>query len=114
MILEYREKLLAVLAKLVQLVTDADDVLEGSGDAEIYAWMEDIREQLVETRAKALEKLDRLAICWLESKRSSFIDCRTLLVAVGKAGRGLLIPGCVYGRMPSESSDGSIMRPVRT
>jgi hypothetical protein len=37
---EYREKLLAVLAKLDQLVTDADAILAGPGDAEIYAWME--------------------------------------------------------------------------
>jgi hypothetical protein len=59
---EYREKLLAVLAHLDQLVTDADAILAGPGDAEIYAWVEDIREQLVETRAKVEEKLDRLAL----------------------------------------------------
>lgn len=41
---QYREKLPAVLAKLDQFVTDADAVLAGPDDAEIYAWMEDIRE----------------------------------------------------------------------
>jgi hypothetical protein len=59
---DYREKLLAVLAKLDQLVSDADAVLVGPGDAEIYAWMEDIREQLVEMRARVEAKLDRLAL----------------------------------------------------
>jgi hypothetical protein len=59
---EYREKLLAVLAKLDQLVTDADSVLAGPGDVEIYASMEDIREHLVEMRARVEAKLDRLAL----------------------------------------------------
>ena len=43
------------------LVTDSDAVLAGPGDVDIYARMEDIREQLVETRARVEEKLDRLA-----------------------------------------------------
>jgi hypothetical protein len=58
---EYREQLLAVLAKLDQLITDADEVLAGPGDADIFARMEDIREQLVETRARVEAKLDRAA-----------------------------------------------------
>jgi hypothetical protein len=59
---EYREKLLAVFAKLDQLVMDADAILAGPRDAEIYAWMEDIGEHLVETRARVEAKLDRLAL----------------------------------------------------
>jgi hypothetical protein len=59
---EYRQKLLAVLAQLDQLVTDANAVLADPGDAGIYARMEDIREQLVETRAQVEEKLDRPAL----------------------------------------------------
>jgi hypothetical protein len=58
---EYRQKLLAVQSQLDQLVTDADNVLVDTGDAGIYARMEDIREELVETRAQVEEKLDRLA-----------------------------------------------------
>jgi hypothetical protein len=58
---EYREKLLGALAKLGQLVSDADAVLAGPGDVEFYAWLEDIREQLVEMRARVEAKLDRLA-----------------------------------------------------
>jgi hypothetical protein len=58
---EYREKLLGVLARLDQLVTDADVVLTGPGDAEIYARMEDIRKHVVEMRARVEAKLDRLA-----------------------------------------------------
>jgi len=58
---EYREKLLTVLAKLDQLVTDAD-VLAGPEDVEIYAWMDDIRKQLVEMRARVEANLDRLAL----------------------------------------------------
>ncbi len=54
----YRERLLAVLAKLDRLVTAADALLAGPGDAEIYAWVEDIREHLVETRARVEAKLD--------------------------------------------------------
>jgi hypothetical protein len=60
--LEYREKLLAVLARLDQLVTDADTVLAGPGGVEIYAWLEDIREQRVEMRARVEAKLDPLAL----------------------------------------------------
>ncbi len=59
---EYREKLLAVLAKLDQLDSEADAVLAGPGDAEIYAWMEDVREHMVEMRARVEAKLDRPAL----------------------------------------------------
>jgi hypothetical protein len=59
---EYRQKLLAVLAHLDQLVTDADAALADPGDAGIYAQLEDIREQLVEARAKVEEKLNQLAL----------------------------------------------------
>jgi hypothetical protein len=58
---EYRKDLLTVLARLDQLITDADAVLAGPGDVEIYARMEDTREQLVEMLARVEEKLDRLA-----------------------------------------------------
>ena len=58
---EYRQRLLAVLAHLDQLVTDADAVLTDPGDADIYARVEDIREQLVEARATVEAKLDAAA-----------------------------------------------------
>ena len=59
---EYRVRFLAVLAHLDQLTSEADRILAGPGDAEIGAWAEELREHLVEMRAKVEEKLDRLAL----------------------------------------------------
>jgi hypothetical protein len=59
---EYREKLLGVLAHLDQIVTEADAVLRDAADTDIYARMENVREERVETRAKVEEKLERLAL----------------------------------------------------
>ena len=42
---EYRQQLLAVLARLDQLATDAEAILAGPGDAEIYAMAEELRER---------------------------------------------------------------------
>ena len=58
---EYRKTLLAVLARLDQLQTEAEAILAEPGDAEIAAWAEELREMHVEMQAKVEEKLDRLA-----------------------------------------------------
>ena len=59
--LEYRQKLLAVLAHLDELQAEAEFILADPGDAEIAAWAEELRETHVEMQAKVEEKLDRLA-----------------------------------------------------
>jgi hypothetical protein len=56
---EYRKALLSVLARLDQLVTEADAILAAPGDAEIYAMAEDMREGFVAMQAKVESKLDR-------------------------------------------------------
>lgn len=62
---EYREKLLAVLAKLDELVTEADAIPAAPGDAEIYAWMENSRKQLVRNaRERRSEARSAGAVEW--------------------------------------------------
>jgi hypothetical protein len=62
MIAACRKELLTVLSRLDQLATDADTILAGPGHAEIYAMAEELRERLVDVRAKVEEKLQRLAL----------------------------------------------------
>jgi hypothetical protein len=51
---------MANLARLDRMVTEADAILAGPGDAEIYAWAEELRELHVEMQAKVEAKLDRV------------------------------------------------------
>ena len=55
---EYRQKLLAVLAHLDQLTTDADIILADPGDVENAALAEELRELLVDMRAEVEAKLE--------------------------------------------------------
>ncbi len=50
--------MLAILSRLDQLTTEADAILAGQGDVEIGVMAEELREHLVEMRAKVEEKLD--------------------------------------------------------
>ena len=50
--------LLAILSRLDQLTTEAEAILAGPGDVEIGVWAEELREHLVEMRAKVEAKLD--------------------------------------------------------
>jgi hypothetical protein len=56
---EYRETLLNVLARLDQMLCEADAILVGPGDSELYMMAEDMREWVVTMQAKVEEKLDR-------------------------------------------------------
>jgi hypothetical protein len=56
---EYRNALLAILAKLDQLQADTEQLLGAPGDADIAARLEELREFHVEMQALVEEKLDR-------------------------------------------------------
>ncbi len=55
----YRSRLLAILARLDQLATEADAILAEPADVELGCMAEELRELLVDMRAKLEEKLDR-------------------------------------------------------
>ena len=54
-----RSQLLANLARLDQLTTEAEEILAGPADVEIGCMAEALREMLIDMRAKVEEKLDR-------------------------------------------------------
>jgi hypothetical protein len=56
---DYRQALLTLLARLDQLETGAEEILAEPADTEL-PWAEELRELLVELRAKVEEKLDQL------------------------------------------------------
>jgi hypothetical protein len=56
---EYRSGLLGLLCRLDQMTTDADAILAGPIDTDNLPLAEELRELLVEMRAKVEEKLDR-------------------------------------------------------
>jgi hypothetical protein len=58
---EYRQALLTLLARLDQLGTGAEEILAEPADTELLPLAEELRELLVEMRAKVEEKLDQLA-----------------------------------------------------
>jgi len=55
---DYRKSLLGVLARLDQLSTESDAILADPGDVENGAMAEELRELLVDMRAKVDAKLD--------------------------------------------------------
>ena len=55
---DYRKAMLAVLAHLDQLNTDAEAILAEPADTETLATAEELRELLVDMRANVEEKLD--------------------------------------------------------
>jgi hypothetical protein len=59
-IVEYRTKLLAVLAHLDQLAMDAEALLADPVDIDILPMVDELRELLNDMRAKVEEKIDAL------------------------------------------------------
>jgi hypothetical protein len=59
---DYRQSLLSVLARLDQLSSDAEAILTEPGVVENGAMAEELRELLVDMRAKVESKLGRLAV----------------------------------------------------
>jgi hypothetical protein len=56
---EYRQSLLNISSKLDQMLAEADAILAGPGDAELYCMTEDMREWIVTMQAKVEERLER-------------------------------------------------------
>lgn len=56
---DYRTALLHNLAKLDQLISDAESLLASPGDMDVGVRADELRELLIEMRAKVEEKLDR-------------------------------------------------------
>ena len=59
-IAEYRHKLLAVLARLDQMIANAEELLADPADTENLAMMNELRELLVDLQARVEAKLDKL------------------------------------------------------
>jgi hypothetical protein len=57
---DYRRALLSILARLDQRSTEADALLRKPGDTELLPMAEELRELVVDMRAKVGEKLDRV------------------------------------------------------
>ena len=61
MLREHRQELLSLLARTDQLVADADYWMDNAPDAEAWCIAEDMREKLVELRARIEGDIDRYA-----------------------------------------------------
>jgi hypothetical protein len=61
-IAEYRTKLLAVLARLDQLATNAEAILSDPADTGILPMADELCELLNDMRAKVEEKLDAMTL----------------------------------------------------
>ncbi len=57
---DYRKALVAHLARLDRMESEADDILSGPADTSLVAQAEELRELIVEMRASVEEKLDRI------------------------------------------------------
>jgi hypothetical protein len=58
---EYRRQLLAILARLDQMTTDAEKMLADPADSDNAAMIDELRELLVDMQANVEQKLDKLA-----------------------------------------------------
>jgi hypothetical protein len=56
---EYRRQLLAISARLDQMLADAETILAGPGDVEIGCWAEDLWETIAGMTDMVDEKLER-------------------------------------------------------
>jgi hypothetical protein len=57
---DYRQALLSLLSRLDQLSTEADAILREPGDTELLPMAEELRELVVDMRAKVEAKPDRV------------------------------------------------------
>ena len=56
---DYRQALVAISARLDQMLAGADGILAGPGDEELVCSGEDLRDWIVRMQAKVEEKLER-------------------------------------------------------
>ena len=61
MLTDYRQALHSILSRLDQLGTEAEALLAAPGDTELLPMAEELRELLVDMRAKVEEKLDQVS-----------------------------------------------------
>ena len=58
--IEHRQQLLTISSKLDQMLAQADDLLDGTGDWELGYWAEDLRGTIAEMVNVVDEKLEQL------------------------------------------------------